>query len=243
MKGYPWHRVARAMTRGFFEGLMEGLCEGTHPELIGKRREAKVIKQLVADHYGEIAQSFVGAVFPLLLSLRFDSYDLAVADLSSHHFDSHTSPKLLLRYACGSKEDYDIVVEAYRQQMECLLLGHIQRPEEFLKSVLEDSELTEENDGLEAPVAIRTVVRAIMQGYAEGIKMSKTANRQLHQQTVLRLMVNGMATLLSEEAVDPWADADAIGQEAVYKRVSINAFNYETLLDEMNQAYADLSLE
>lgn len=242
MSSCPWQRVARAMTRGFFEGLMEGLCEGTHPELIGKRREAKVIKQLVADHYGEIAQAFVSAVFPLLLSLRFDSYDLAMADLGSHHFDSHTSPKLLLRYACGSKEAYDTVVEAYRQQMNSLLLGHVQRPEEFLKVILEDHEVTTENV-LDTPVAIRTVVRAIMQGYAEGIKMSKAVYRQLRQQTVLRLMVNGMSTLLSDEAVDPWLDADTIGLEAVYKRVSINAFNYETLLDEMNQAYADLSLE
>ncbi len=90
---------------------------------------------------------------------------------------------------------------------------------------------------------IRAVVRAQMHGYARGIKASATGKQSLHQPTVFRLMADGMAALLHDEPLTVWENADTLGLDGVYRRVCKTADNYETLINEMNQAYEDLATQ
>ena len=42
--------------------------------------------------------------------------------------------------------------------------------------------------------------------------------------------------------MDVWAETERIGLDGVFRRATLDAANYETLADEMNQAYEDLAM-
>ena len=56
------------------------------------------------------------------------------------------------------------------------------------------------------------------------------------------MMAEGMAALLHDEPLDVWAETERIGLDGVFRRATLDAANYETLADEMNQAYEDLAM-
>ena len=75
-----------------------------------------------------------------------------------------------------------------------------------------------------------------MQAYALGITQAKTGVNGLHQATVYRLMIAGMMALLHESPVN----FEEENLEMMFRKVSLNADNFEHLMNEMNQAYEDL---
>lgn len=94
---------------------------------------------------------------------------------------------------------------------------------------------------LDVDHAIRNTVRALMHGYTLGIKASGVGKTSLHQASVFRLMISGMMMLLHDEVFDVWEGTEESGLDGVFRKVCINAHNYETLVNEMNQAYEDLA--
>lgn len=230
------HIVVTSMVRGFFDSFFSGLLD-SKAQSVEEKRQPRLLKQLVAACYENMSGCFSNVMFPLLLGMNFESYDKAVEAMQAHHFSNDTSHKLLLRFACQSKPLYDTLVAEYRRQMETLLLGHIQSVAEHVRT----RKPMPEGEEMDSDHAIRAVVRAEMHGYALGIKVSGTGRTSLHQPTVFRLMAEGMATLLHDEETDVWADMEKIGLDGVYRRVCKDARNYETLINEMNQAYEDLA--
>ncbi|SES93550.1 hypothetical protein [Prevotella sp. kh1p2] len=226
------YKVVGSMVRGFFEGFFSGLMDGR-----GHQPGSRILKQLLAEHYEQVSEYFFQVMFPLLVTMNFDSYEQAVEGMRKRHFSNSTSVKMLLRFACGSKQLFDAMTGEYKRQMECLLGGRFQRQEEHLAGLVTGSD---QPDCDEAQ-AIRWVVRAFMQSYAAGIKAAGTGKASLHQPTVLRMMVSGMATLLHDKPFDEWADAETVGLDGVFRRACRTAQNYEILITEMNQAYADLA--
>jgi len=234
------YRVSTSMVRGFFEGFFSGLIDGLASDN-EQKKDPRFVKQTVANHYDEVAANFVNVAFPLLIALNFDSYEQAVSDMKARRFSNTTPAKILLRYSCRSKELFDAIIDEYKEQMSSLLLGHIQRPGEHIDRRNANNTAKGDNKAIATDQAIRTVVRAMMHGYTLGIKRSRPENMAHHQPTVLRMMVNGMTTLLHDAPLDVWKDAEKTGLDGIYRRVTINEHNYETLINEMNQAYQDLA--
>lgn len=254
------HHLHTVLTRAFFDAYFTGLLEATLPA--GTKREPRHLKQLVADRYGAIAPTFTETLLPILLSLRFPSYEAAIADMRARHFSDTTPVKLLLRYACGDRQTYEAVTAAYRHQIETLLTGHIQSPSDFIAEAAkpcetdasEDSELPEKSESSESSefselsefsepselsTQLRALARTVLTAYAAGLRAGGSAS--LRQPTVFRLAAEAAATLLHEKPIDIWADIDTIGLDRVYARVCRTQDNYETLLAEMTQAYEDLA--
>ena len=228
------------MVRGFFEGFFTGLIDSRRDKNNGKPMPQQM-KQLVAEHYENINKYFFHVMFPLLIAINFDSYEQAIGDMRRRKFSDATSQKLLLRYAAGSKPLFDHIVDEYKRQMYCLLDGHKQSIADHIAQ--RRLNVTQEDDAqtLGVESAIRAMVRATMHAYAIGIKAGGNGNATFSQPSVLRMMAEGAATLLHDEPFDVWADMDTLGLDGIYRRASLNADNYETLINEMNQAYEDLA--
>ncbi len=228
------------MVRGFFEGFFTGLID-SNKDNAGAKPAPQLMKRLVANHYGHINKYFFHVMFPLLVAINFDSYEQAVDDMQRRKFSDTTSQKLLLRYAAGSKPLFDHIVDEYKRQMYCLLNGHKQSMADHIAQ--RRLNVTQDDDAqtLSVESAIRAMVRATMHAYALGIKTGGNGNAAFSQPSVLRMMAEGAATLLHDAPFDVWANMDTLGLDGIYRRASMNADNYETLINEMNQAYEDLA--
>lgn len=229
------------MVRGFFEGFFTGLVDARR-ERNGERPTPQLLRQLVAEHFDHINEYFFHVMFPLLIAVNFDSYEQAVDDMRRRRFTDATPRKMLLRYASGSKPLFDHIVEEYRRQMGCLLNGRMQGVADHILQRKADANGPEAAEWLDTGQGIRAVVRSTMHAYALGIKAAATGKASLHQPSVLRMMAEGMAALLHDEPLDVWAETERIGLDGVFRRATLDAANYETLVDEMNQAYEDLAM-
>lgn len=224
-------KTIRAMVRGFFEGFFSALIEkaSENSELSG----ALLVKKVVTDNYENISGYFAHAMFPIIARINYDSLDEMSKLMADKHVGSSTPVNILMRLACGSREAYEGMKDEYKRQIESLLLGHIQTPGEHLAV----ESVTSQLDPVPAPKAIRGVVRSMMQGYAVGIRA--TDGTGFRQQTVLRMMIDGMHTLLHDSEITDWGDNPDLND--IYLKVSKDPENYEILINEMNQAYEDLA--
>lgn len=228
-------KAIAAMTRAFFDGFFTGLTEGTYPDSY-KQADRRMVKQIVAAQYENTASHFTHVMLPLLMAVTFDSYEQAVEGMKQHHFSKDTPVRVLLRYACRSRENFQMLTYEYQRQLTSLLEGHLMSVATHLNGL----KLTDEAHTLEPDKAIRGVVRAVMQSYAHGIKTANPNKQHFRQATVLRLMVNGMAALTHQTCDNPWQDAESLGLEDVYMRACGKPEYFETLTHEMDQAYRDL---
>ncbi|WP_028898291.1 hypothetical protein [Prevotella sp. HUN102] len=226
------YKVASAMVRGFFNGYFFGQTDARMPGR--KTIEPREYKQILADNYNTLSAHFVSVIFPVLIRLNFSDGEAVAADMQKRKFSNSTSPKILLRYACGTKALYDAVVADYQRQMGSLLNGKLQPIADFFTEYDRGSEDAEE---VSVDLAIRSVVRVQMLAYATGIKAANTEVQSLYQGTVYKLMIHGMMALMHEEPVSLEGD----NLEMIFRRVSLNSENFETLMNEMNQAYEDLA--
>ncbi len=223
--------MASAITRGFFHAFFAGQADGLHPEK--RKLSPKELKQVVTAHYEKLAGYFVSIMFPILIRLNYHDLETVTEDMKKRHFSNNTSPKLLLRYACGSKEEYEVVTAEYKAQLHYLLEGRHQPITDYLQKTQDIMA----DDSVEVPLAIRSMVRVLMQSYALGMNISASEVKAMHQTTIYRLMLQGMNTLLHETEVI----YEAENLELMFRKVSLNSDNFETLMNEMNEAYEDLS--
>lgn len=224
-------RVASAIVYGFFHSFFSGEMDALYPDR--RKFDPKEIKNCVSDCYEQLNTYFITAVFPLFVRLNYSDLDAVIADMEKRHFSNNTSPKLLLRYACGSKAVYDVVKTEYKQHLYYLLEGKFQTPAEYLE-VCRPYKGDEEIAVIDA---IRAMARVQMQAYAMGIKLSKGEIKTLHQATIYRLMIQGMIVLLHEENIV----FEEENLEIMFRKACLNSDNFEILMNEMNQAFEDLA--
>ena len=172
-------------------------------------------------------------MFPILIRLNYADGEAVAEDMKRRNFSSSTSPKMLLRYACGSKELYDTAIKEYQQQIATLLSGRLQPISEFFENNRQVADTTE---AVDVALAIRSMVRVQMMAYGMVLKFVNPELPTLHQATVFRLMLHGTMALLHEEPISLEGD----NLELIFRRVALNSDNFEVLMNEMNQAYEDL---
>lgn len=232
-------KVAMTMVRGFMEGYFAGIIDQTVKEA-KEKSSPKSVKTALATYYESIAPNFVNVVFPQFIAMNFDSYADAIADFEAHHLSKDTPLKLLLRYSCGSKEMYGHVVEQYKEQMGILMSGKVQSAKDFLTAFAGMQEEAAAFRAVAVEKAIRLAVRATLHGYVSGLKQAMPHQLKVNQATVIRIIPNVMTCLLHSEPIDPWTDVDTIALDGVYRLATVNEANYDTAIEEMNQAYDDL---
>ncbi len=226
-------KVVAAMCKGFFNGFISGQIDARMP---GKTNpEPREIKQITADNYNTLSAHFVNVLCPILIRLNYDDAEAVAEDMRKRRFSDSTSPKILLRYACGSRPLYDALTGEYRRQMGSLLNGRLQPVSAFFAEYDRGDEPTDE---IPVALAIRSVVRTLMQAYASGLTAGRSELQALHQTTVYRLMLHGMVALLHDEPVEIEGD----NLEMIFRRVAMNSDNFETLMNEMSMAHQDLSM-
>jgi len=223
-------RVATAMVRGYFHSFFSGQIDALSPDK--KKLEPREYKQLLANNFENLSSHFVSVLFPVLIRLNYDDLSQVTADMKRRHFSSSTSSKLLLRYACGSKALYDLVTAEYQKNVYALLEGHLLTREEFFSSC----PTLQADDTVPVSLAIRSIVRVQMQAYATGVTSAQSSTKNLRQATIYRLMLSGMESLLHDSPIS-FAEENL---ELMFRKVSLNSDNFESLMDEMTQAYTEL---
>ena len=207
-------RVASAIVRGYFHAFFSGQADAL---FTGKKKlEAKEYKQLVMDNLDRLSHHFVSVLFPILIRLNYQNVEEVTDDMRKRHFSDSTPTKVLLRYACASKPLYDLITSEYQRHMYALLEGHLQSAEAYFSDC---PPLTDEDSA-----------------YAAGITLAAAENGRLRQTTVYRLMLSGMVSLLHETPLT----FEEENLELMFRKAALNSDNFETLMNEMNQAYEDL---
>ena len=115
--------ILKDIISGFYCGFISGILDRRKPAWRNNENDAVLIKQIASDYYEHFSIFFCNVSFPILLSINFDSYEAAMADMNKHHFSNDTPVKLLLRYACQSKELYDVMIKTYQKELTSLLEG------------------------------------------------------------------------------------------------------------------------
>ena len=223
-------RVATAMVRGYFHAFFSGLADAL--SLDKKKLEPREYKQLLVNNFEKLSSHFVSVLFPVLIRLNYDDLDQVTTDMKRRHFSSSTSSKLLLRYACGAKALYDLVTAEYQKNVYALLEGHLLTKEEFFSSC----PTLQADDTVPVSLAIRSIVRVQMQAYATGVTSAQSSTKNLRQATIYRLMLSGMESLLHDSPIS----FEEENLELMFRKVSLNSDNFESLMDEMTQAYTEL---
>ena len=218
------------MVRGYFHSFFSGQIDALSPDK--KKLEPREYKQLLANNFDNLSSHFVSVLFPVLIRLNYDDFDQVTTDMKRRHFSSSTSSKLLLRYACGSKALYDLVTAEYQKNVYALLEGHLLTKEEFFSSC----PTLQADDTVPVSLAIRSIVRVQMQAYATGVTSAQSSTKNLRQATIYRLMLSGMVCLLHNEPIE----FEEENLELMFRKVSLNSDNFESLMDEMTQAYTEL---
>ena len=206
------HKVVAAMTRGFFQAFVSGQIDATQP---GKTDITPLeYKKIIADNYEKLSACYVSVMFPILIRLNYADGEAVAEDMKRRNFSNSTSPKILLRYACGSKELYDTAIKEYQHNRQ----------------------VADTTEAVDVALAIRSMVRVQMMAYGMVLKFVNPELPTLHQATVFRLMLHGTMALLHEEPISLEGD----NLELIFRRVALNSDNFEVLMNEMNQAYEDL---
>lgn len=223
-------RVATAMVRGYFHSFFSGQVDALSPDK--KKLEPREYKQLLVNNFEKLSSHFVSVLFPVLIRLNYEDLDQVTTDMKRRHFSSSTSSKLLLRYACGAKALYDLVTVEYQKNVYALLEGHLLTKEEFFSSC----PTLQADDTVPVSLAIRSSVRVQMQAYATGVTNAQSSTKNLRQATIYRLMLSGMESLLHDSPIS----FEEENLELMFRKVSLNSDNFESLMDEMTQAYTEL---
>jgi hypothetical protein len=218
------------MVRGYFHSFFSGQVDALSPDK--KKLEPREYKQLLVNNFEKLSSHFVSVLFPVLIRLNYDDLDQVTTDMKRRHFSSSTSSKLLLRYACGAKALYDLVTAEYQKNVYALLEGHLLTKEEFFSSC----PTLQADDTVPVSLAIRSIVRVQMQAYATGVTSAQSSTKNLRQATIYRLMLSGMESLLHDSPIS----FEEENLELMFRKVSLNSDNFESLMDEMTQAYTEL---
>ena len=122
--GRPGEDAVADVVRGFFHGFMAGRLDRQYPKW-RNQPDARLVRALAMESYPRMAATFCHIAFPILLGSRFDSFEKAQEDLARHRFSDRTPVRLLMRYACGSRERFQVMEETYREEMAALLDGRL----------------------------------------------------------------------------------------------------------------------
>ena len=131
-------RITPAIIRAFFTSFVEGIVEGSLPESDRPQQvEPRQMKQLLLDHYEEVAQYLYESVFDSLAIVNYSSHEILEQRL--READPKTLDAMtLMQHACRSEKLFQLMADEYRRNFYALLAGHVMTKEEYYEVINEE---------------------------------------------------------------------------------------------------------
>ena len=230
-------RITPAIVRAFFSAFVEGIVEGSLPHSDRPQEvEPRQMKQLLLEHYGEVAQYLYESVFDALAIVNYSSPDLLekrLREADPTSLDAMT----MMKHACRTEQLFQLMADEYRRNFYAILAGHVMTKEEYFEVINE--EMCPLMAGkIEEKTAIRALVMAVIRGYQSGRKAVKAHEKQMNVVCIYRLLVDNMQTLMHNSPVETSDDMDL---NELFLAVCRSPENMNTMLETMQQVMQGLA--
>lgn len=232
-------RIIPAIVRGFFTSFVEGIVEGSLPESDGPQSvEPRQMKQLLLEHYEEMAQYLYESIFDALAIVNYPSHEdlekrLREADPKS------LNAMTMMQHACRTDKLFNLMADEYRRNFYALLEGHVMTVEEYFEVINEDMAPLEAGK-VQADVAVRAMVIAVIRGYQSGRKAVNAHTKPANVVCVYRLLADNMQTLLHNA---PVVTPDDIDLNDLFLAVCKTPENMNTMLEQMQRVMQAMANE
>lgn len=230
-------RITPAIVRAFFTSFVEGIVEGSLPESDRPQQvEPRQMKQLLLEHYEEVAQFLYESIFDALAIVNYATPDLLEKRLREAD-PSTLDAMTLMQHACRTEQLFQLMADEYRRNFYALLAGHVMTKEEYYEVINE--EMCPLNAGKVAEdVAIRALVMSVVRGYQSGRKAVKAHEKPANVVCIYRLLVDNMQTLMHNEPVETPDDIDL---NDLFLAVCKTPENMNTMLESMNSVMQSIA--
>ena len=186
------YQTLSAMVHAFFEAFANGVVDSYKADI----RNSKQLKQVMLHHYEDISGCYANVMFPILSVLNNKDAQAVEKKINAGQNKEDEPMAFVFKIACNTPELYRAMVEEYRRNFAQLLQGRIFTVQEHFEQYIQGEGRTVTNEEQTIRLMVRTVIRA----YVEGMRISKTGKRSLHQATILRLLITAAAILINDEA-------------------------------------------
>lgn len=232
-------RIIPALVRGFFTSFVEGIVEGSLPEADGPQTvEPRQMKQLLLEHYEEMAQFLYESIFDAIAIVNYPSHEqleqrLREADPSTLNAMS------LMQHVCRTDKLFNLMADEYRRNFYAVLQGHVMSLEEYFEVINEEMAPLEAGK-VPSETAVRAMVIAVIRGYQSGRKAVNAHTKPANVVCIYRLLVDNMQTLLHNE---PVKTSDDIDLNDLFLAVCKTPENMNTMLENMQRVMQSLAEE
>lgn len=232
-------RIIPALVRGFFTSFVEGIVEGSLPETNGPQNvEPRQMKQLLLEHYEEMAQFLYESIFDAIAIVNYPSHELLEQRLREAD-PSTLNAMSLMEHACRTDKLFNLMADEYRRNFYAVLQGHVMTIEEYFEVINEDMAPLEAGK-VTSETAIRAMVIAVIRGYQSGRKAVKAHTKPANVVCIYRLLVDNMQTLLHNE---PVKTPDDIDLNDLFLAVCKTPENMNTMLENTQRVMQSLAEE
>ena len=224
-------KAMAALIRSFFNGFTAGTIDARCPSALLKERiEEKDVKQIMLDQYDTIFSRFFDIAFYTLSLLTFPDAETQRQQIGKA-MKNGLSYTELLKIACGSEENYDIMVEEYKYHFTYLLQGRLSNVQQHLCDYTRGDEWEE----VDTSRAISAVVRTAVRAYIRGLQTISPKQAFIRPATVYGLLLSDLLLLLHEAPLPALPEEGDLG--TLFLSVCKTPENYHTIMDEMNRVY------
>lgn len=226
------HKVMAAMVRAFFEAFTSGIVDCRTSD-VKEKFSPQTIKRLMLNHYEQIAPAFHDIMFYHIacLNYKYDEIEKKIRQLA----DRKTDTTDMMKVACRTAVLHKSMVDEYKRNFEELLKGKYISVTDHLKNYSRPKAGT--TSEVDTDLAIRAVVRTVMEAYTKGIKCGGTGKASLHQASIFRLMLDAM-TVLIDNGQPSLSDAEnGRGLNGMFMKACRTEHNFEVMTEEMDNTY------
>ena len=232
-------RIIPAIVRAFFSSFVEGIVEGSLPEANGPQSvEPRQMKQLLLDHYEEMAQFLYESVFDAIAIVNYPSHEQLEQRLRETD-PASLNAMSLMQHACRTDKLFNLMADEYRRNFYAVLQGHVMSIEEYFEVINEDMAPLEAGK-VSSDIAIRAMVIAVIRGYQSGRKAVKAHTKPANVVCIYRLLADNMQTLLHNSPVNTPDDIDL---NELFLAVCKTPENMNTMLENMQRVMQSVAEE
>lgn len=231
------YKVLAALVRSFFSSYAGAILDCKLRDASGKYMP-QTVKQSLLDHYGQIGGAFNAEMLYSIAPLNF-SYE-ETEQMLREAAASGRQLMEIMRSICATEPFYNAMVDNYKQNFTALLAGRFVSITEHLQTFAAGD--GDKSGTIDTDMALRAVVRTVMNAYSRGLRDAGTGKTSLHQATILRLVLENVICITH--------DTDSLpayhhvlkhgGFNEVFTAGCRSPHNFEVVTRTMDECYQDL---
>lgn len=226
------HKVLASMIRSFFGAYTAGIID-SHVTDIYEKHKPQTIKKVMLEHYEQISVAFHDILFYPIAHINYTEEE--ITRCLQDNYKEGTTMIELVQLACKTDEMHKAMIAEYKRHFESLLQGHIPTASEHEKAYIRGG------DSMETSDAIKLVVRIVMTSYSKGVKQSGKADATLHQPSILKLTLDAMNVLLSDEEADSILPESDGGLAGMFYKACKKQEYFQLMTEAMDKAYGTIA--